>query len=73
MIQNTILLILLIIMIQTSTIFNFNKKSNITKWTVVDDKVMGGKSLGKFSLNEEGNGVFEGAVSLKNCSFLSHP
>ena len=51
---------------QSSTIFNFNKASDISNWSVIDDVVMGGKSLGKFHLNKEGIGVFEGAVSLDN-------
>ena len=51
---------------QTRTIFNFNKTSDISNWSVIDDVVMGGKSLGKFHLNKEGIGVFEGAVSLDN-------
>ena len=48
------------------TIFNFNKNSDISNWLIVDDIVMGGKSFGKFYLNSEGNGVFEGEISLEN-------
>lgn len=48
------------------TIFNFNKDSNTQGWTVVDDVVMGGQSSGKIKINEDGNGVFEGEVSLEN-------
>ena len=51
---------------QTDTIFKFEKTSDITNWTVVNDDVMGGKSSGGFYLNEEGNGVFKGHVSLEN-------
>lgn len=47
-------------------IFDFNKKSNITNWVIVDDVVMGGKSSGTFKLNAEGHGVFEGEISLEN-------
>ena len=47
-------------------IFDFTKDSDIQKWVVVDDVVMGGRSLGNFSLNEEGHGVFEGEISLEN-------
>lgn len=49
-----------------SIIFDFNKKSNISQWKVVDDVVMGGRSDGSFTLNEAGNGVFSGDVSLEN-------
>ena len=47
-------------------IFDFTKDSDLQKWVVVDDVVMGGRSLGSFSLNEEGHGVFEGEISLEN-------
>ena len=47
-------------------VFDFNKTSNIKNWIVVDDAVMGGKSVGSFELSNEGNGVFKGNVSLEN-------
>jgi len=47
-------------------IFDFNKKTDIENWIIVDDVVMGGKSSGTFNLNAEGHGVFEGTVSLEN-------
>ena len=47
-------------------IFNFNKKSDIKNWTIVDDVVMGGKSSGTFKLNPDGHGVFQGEISLEN-------
>ncbi|HCE54224.1 MAG TPA: CIA30 family protein [Lutibacter sp.] len=47
-------------------IFDFNKESDISDWKVVNDAVMGGRSSSKFYLNEEGNGVFIGKVSLEN-------
>ena len=56
-------------------IYNFNKTSNIQNWMVVDDIVMGGKSIGSFELSEEGNGIFEGHVSLENnggCSSVKY-
>lgn len=58
--------LILIAMNNTLTIFDFNKESNISNWVVIDDVVMGGRSNGSFSLNAEGHGVFEGAVSLEN-------
>ncbi|WP_231367646.1 CIA30 family protein [Gillisia sp. JM1] len=66
MAQNIILFILLLTTMQTASIFDFNKKADITNWTIVDDVVMGGRSSGNFYLNKEGNGVFEGRVSLEN-------
>lgn len=47
-------------------LFDFNKSSNISTWSIVDDVVMGGKSNGTFSLNSEGYGLFTGEISLKN-------
>ena len=50
----------------TQMIFDFNKKSNIENWVIVDDVVMGGRSSGTFELYEDGQGVFQGTVSLEN-------
>ncbi len=50
----------------TQVIFDFNKNSDIGSWYIVDDVVMGGRSSGSFKLNTEGNGTFEGDVSLEN-------
>lgn len=48
------------------TIFDFNTKSNITNWRIVDDVVMGGRSNGTFGLSDSGTGLFKGKVSLEN-------
>lgn len=47
-------------------IFDFYKESDISDWEIVNDAVMGGQSSSKFYLNDEGNGVFTGKVSLEN-------
>jgi hypothetical protein len=47
-------------------LYDFNSNSTKSDWQVVDDVVMGGRSDGGFSINEAGNGVFEGKVSLEN-------
>lgn len=52
--------------IASNVIFDFNKSSDIENWIIIDDVVMGGKSSGSFTLNSEGHGVFEGAISLEN-------
>ena len=58
---------LLFLLITTDTIiYDFNKESNLSGWRIVDDGVMGGISQGKFRINEKGNGVFFGEVSLEN-------
>jgi len=48
------------------TLFDFNPKSNLDKWFVVDDVVMGGRSNSRFYLGDEGHAIFEGKVSLEN-------
>jgi hypothetical protein len=50
----------------SQVIFDFNKKTDIKDWKIVDDVVMGGESSGTFKLNDEGFGVFEGNISLEN-------
>ena len=63
------LLILTIAILQSiasETIFEFTKSVDIKKWTTIDDTVMGGKSTSRVKLDKDGNGVFEGHVSLKN-------
>lgn len=47
-------------------VFNFNKNADINKWLITNDNVMGGLSTSKMTLNNEGNGVFSGTVSLDN-------
>ena len=47
-------------------IFDFNSTSNNKNWRIVNDDVMGGISTSSFSINSDGNGVFEGHVSLEN-------
>ncbi len=47
-------------------IFDFNLETNISDWIVVNDGVMGGVSKGQIGLNEKGDGVFSGNVSLEN-------
>tara|TARA_R110002012_G_scaffold17930_4_gene66644 strand:+ start:13923 stop:14408 length:486 start_codon:yes stop_codon:yes gene_type:complete len=48
------------------TIYNFNSDSQKTDWYILDDVVMGGRSNGTFTINNYGNGVFKGMVSLEN-------
>jgi NADH dehydrogenase [ubiquinone] 1 alpha subcomplex assembly factor 1 len=60
------LIILLIENIDAKIIYDFNHGKNINDWFVVDDVVMGGESLGSFSLDKDGNGLYSGYVSLEN-------
>lgn len=59
-------LIILFLMSSNFILYQFDKNSPATDWRIVDDGVMGGKSSGDFYINESGNGVFEGFVSLDN-------
>jgi hypothetical protein len=47
-------------------LYQFSQNSAKSDWRIVDDVVMGGRSDGSFKINEAGNGVFEGSVSLEN-------
>ncbi|MDC0008155.1 CIA30 family protein [bacterium] len=60
------LIFIFVMMVQAETIFDFDTNSNIANWVIVDDVVMGGRSSGNFSINQDGNGVFKGNVSIEN-------
>lgn len=60
------LLIILLFTMGSIEIVDFNKNSNIEKWVIIDDVVMGGRSSGSFRIDADGNGAFEGSVSLEN-------
>ena len=61
-----LLIILLISLMKTTIIYDFTKDSSKNDWRIIDDGVMGGESQGKFSIDADGNGVFEGRISLEN-------
>lgn len=44
----------------------FDQNANLDRWAVEDDAVMGGRSQGALSINEAGNAVFSGEVSIEN-------
>ena len=52
--------------VNTILLFDFNGKSDISNWNIVDDSVMGGISSSDFSVDANGHGVFKGSVSLEN-------
>lgn len=66
MIKSLYLLLVFLFLMAPKTIFEFNLDSNLSNWKILDDRVMGGKSLSTFSLNKDGDAVFKGAVSLRN-------
>ena len=53
-------------MLKSVTIFNFSSDSNSNEWKIINDGVMGGRSQGSITINEEGHGVFQGTISLEN-------
>jgi hypothetical protein len=61
------LLLLLMSFDQPSSniLFDFQPHSDLSKWVVVNDGVMGGISSGRLYLDNEGHGVFEGQVRLE--------
>jgi hypothetical protein len=52
--------------ISQHVVFEFSNDSTIEDWIIVDDRVMGGKSIGHFALTPNGHGLFEGNISLEN-------
>lgn len=65
MIHVNILLSALLIL-GNMTLFDFDEKSDLSNWMIVDDVVMGGRSNGQFGIDENGHGLFSGNVSLEN-------
>ena len=61
-----LILIPFFLLMNTLTIYEFNNKSIINDWQIVDDNVMGGISSSSISINKNGNGFFKGSVSLAN-------
>lgn len=59
-------LVIFYVLMQGKVIFDFNKKSDLQDWIIVDDVVMGGESLSTFKLNDDGYGIFEGNISIDN-------
>ncbi len=65
--MNFLLLMMLVnVPLNTIKIFDFNSKSNIYSWQIVNDVVMGGKSSSTITINKDGHGQFSGTVSTEN-------
>lgn len=54
------------LMTPSLVIFDFDANSNLSNWNVVNDGVMGGISKAKLEINQDGNAIFKGTVSLEN-------
>ena len=70
-INHIILLNLLVIfntvnLIAQDIVFNFEKDKDLKEWFIVNDDVMGGISESNFSINKDGNGIFQGYISIEN-------
>jgi hypothetical protein len=65
-ILSAIILLLCLFESKPMVLFDFNLKSDLSNWYVVDDGVMGGLSAGNLSLDENGHAVYSGTVSLEN-------
>lgn len=70
---NTTLILFLTLMITTQNskikpmvLYDFSTVNKPRGWLIVNDGVMGGLSKGHMSLDDNGNGVFWGEVSLEN-------
>ncbi len=61
-----IFILILFSLMSSKIIFDFNKKSNLRNWIIVDDIVMGGQSSGSLKIDANGFGVFQGTISLDN-------
>ena len=48
------------------TLFQFSQDAGLDGWAIEDDAVMGGRSRGRMSVNDAGNAVFAGDISLEN-------
>lgn len=59
-------LLVIILFLQSMTLFEFSAESNIDNWQILDDVVMGGRSDGHFKINKDGHGEYTGNVSLEN-------
>ena len=60
-------LILLILkpntLMSQNMIYNFDNNSDLKRWGIVNDDVMGGISSSNLKINIDGSGVFEGRIS----------
>ncbi|MCK0192869.1 CIA30 family protein [Arenibacter sp. F20364] len=58
--------LVLMTLMTSKIIFDFNKDTSMENWTIVNDGVMGGLSVGNIVLTPEGHGLFKGEISLEN-------
>jgi NADH dehydrogenase [ubiquinone] 1 alpha subcomplex assembly factor 1 len=61
-----VILLMFFVMLSPFLIYDFNSKSTIEDWKIVDDVVMGGYSSSKFYIDSNAHGVFKGSISTEN-------
>ena len=59
-----ILFVYMTLITSSYTLFDFDKESNLSDWTIVNDGVMGGVSQSDMIINTDGNALFSGKISL---------
>lgn len=57
---------LILLLMSSTPVFDFNASVPINQWRIENDGVMGGVSTSSFRLNNDGHAVFAGHVSLEN-------
>ncbi|WP_319591656.1 CIA30 family protein [uncultured Draconibacterium sp.] len=61
-----VFIVIAFLQMNTTVLYDFSKTTTLEDWYTVNDGVMGGRSTSSFQLNEHGNAVFTGQVSLEN-------
>jgi NADH dehydrogenase [ubiquinone] 1 alpha subcomplex assembly factor 1 len=61
-----LIIIIAFLQMNTQVIYDFTKADKLNGWFIVNDDVMGGRSTCSFAIDENGNAVFKGQVSLEN-------
>lgn len=64
--MTTIIGLIIALSINHIMLFDFNAQSNLNKWLIVNDDVMGGKSKATFTMTKNETALFEGRISLEN-------
>ena len=61
-----LLIVIAFLQMNTRVLYDFTKTASLDGWYTVNDDVMGGRSVCSFELDQEGNAIFKGQVSLEN-------
>lgn len=61
-----VFIVIAFLQMNTMVLYDFSETATLDGWYTVNDDVMGGRSTCTFKLNEQGNALFTGQVSLEN-------